>query len=132
MIMKRQRAFTIVEVMVAVVILALTATAAIKLVILGQMGLGEAKAEAELTEEAKAIRTGIMLGTIQTSGSNGDIIWETSDGSRKMFKESFGKLDFSDNIQTKASDIKENMRWRELKVINAKKDRNIVIYLPYD
>lgn len=132
MIMKRQRAFTIVEVMVAVVILALTATAAIKLVILGQIGLGEAKAEAELTEEAKAIRTGIMLGTIQTSGSNGDIIWETSDGSRKMFKESFGKLDFSDNIQTKASDIKENMRWRELKVINAKKDRNIVIYLPYD
>ncbi|NLX84453.1 MAG: prepilin-type N-terminal cleavage/methylation domain-containing protein [Synergistaceae bacterium] len=128
----RKRAFTIVEVMVAVAILALTATAAIKLVILGQIGLGEAKIEAELTEEAKAIRTGIMLGTMQTSGSNGDIMWETNPGTRKMFQESFGKVDFSDSVQTKTFDTKEDMRWRELKVINTKRDRNIVIYLPHD
>lgn len=128
----RKRAFTIVEVMVAVAILALTATAAIKLVILGQIGLGEAKIEAELTEEAKAIRTGIMLGTMQTSGTNGDIMWETNPGTRKMFQESFGKVDFSDSVQTKTFDTKEDMRWRELKVINTKRDRNIVIYLPHD
>ncbi len=128
----RKRAFTIVEVMVAVAILALTATAAIKLVILGQIGLGEAKIEAELTEEAKAIRTGIMLGTMQTSGSNGDIMWETNPGTRKMFQESFGKVNFSDSVQTKTLDTKEDMRWRELKVINTKRDRNIVIYLPHD
>ena len=108
MIMKKQGAFTLIEVMVAVVILALTATAAIRLVILGQMGLGEAKAEAELTEEAKAIRTEIMLGTIQTSGGNGDIIWETNNVSRKMFKDSFGKLAFSDNIQANTVDIRED------------------------
>lgn len=128
----RKRAFTIVEVMVAVAILALTATAAIKLVILGQIGLGEAKIEAELTEEAKAIRTGIMLGTMQTSGTNGDIMWETNPGTRKMFQESFGKVNFSDSVQTKTLDTKEDMRWRELKVINTKRDRNIVIYLPHD
>ena len=128
----RKRAFTIVEVMVAVVILALTATASIKLVILAQIGLGEAKIEAELTEEAKAIRTGIMLGTMQTSGSNGDIMWETNPGTRKMFQESFGKVNFSDSVQTKTLDTKEDMRWRELKVINTKRDRNIVIYLPHD
>ena len=132
MIMKKQGAFTLIEVMVAVVILALTATAAMRLVILGQMGLGEAKAEAELTEEAKAIRTEIMLGTIQTSGGNGDIIWETNNVSRKMFKDSFGKLAFSDNIQANTVDIREDARWRELKVINTKKDRNIVMYLPND
>ena len=42
---KRKRAFTLVEVMVAVVILSLTATAAIRLVMLGQEGLRGAMAE---------------------------------------------------------------------------------------
>ena len=79
---KRKRAFTLVEVMVAVVILSLTATAAIRLVMLGQEGLRGAKAEITLTQEAKAIRTGIMLETIETSGRSGDIIWETSEGTR--------------------------------------------------
>ncbi|HAH68374.1 MAG TPA: hypothetical protein DCL58_01185, partial [Synergistaceae bacterium] len=92
---KMKRAFALVEVMVAVVILSLTAAAAIKLVMLGQEGLRGAKAEIALTEEAKTVRTGIMLGTVQTSGKRGDIIWETSDGTKEMFGENFGRLDFS-------------------------------------
>ena len=129
---KRKPAFTLVEVMVAVVILALTATAAIKLVMLGQEGLRGAKAEITLTEEAKAIRTGIMLGTLQTSGKRGDIIWETSDGAREMFGEDFGKLDFSGREQTEMIVIKEDMRWKKIKVSNTREEQNIVIYMPYD
>jgi len=129
---KRKRAFTLVEVMVAVVILSLTATAAIRLVMLGQEGLRGAKAEITLTEEAKAIRTGIMLGTLQTSGKRGDIIWETSDGTREMFGEDFGRLDLSGPKQTEMIIIKEDMRWKKIKIRNTKEDRNIVIYMPYD
>ena len=129
---KRKRAFTLVEVMVAVVILSLTATAAIRLVMLGQEGLRGAKAEIALTEEAKAVRTGIMLGTVQTSGKRGDIIWETSDGTKEMFGENFGRLDFSGREQTNMIVINEDMRCKEIRVSNTKDERHIVIYMPYD
>lgn len=127
-----KRAFALVEVMVAVVILSLTAAAAIKLVMLGQEGLRGAKAEIALTEEAKAVRTGIMLGTVQTSGKRGDIIWETSDGTKEMFGENFGRLDFSGREQTNMIVINEDMRWKEIRVSNTKDERHIVIYMPYD
>lgn len=129
---KRKRAFTLVEVMVAVVILALTATAAIRLVMLGQEGLRGAKADIMLTQEAKAIRTGIMLKTIEASGKHGDIIWETSEGTREMFGEDFGRLDLSGPKQTDMTVIKQDMRWKKIKVSNTKEERNIVIYVPYD
>lgn len=129
---KRKRAFTLVEVMVAVVILALTATAAIKLVILGQEGLRGAKAEIALTEEAKAIRTGIMLKTVQTSGRRGDIIWETSDGAKEMFGDDFGRLDFYGRKQTDMIVIDQDIRWKKIQIRNTKEERNIVIYMPYD
>ncbi|MEA4873175.1 MAG: type II secretion system protein [Synergistaceae bacterium] len=129
---KRKRAFTLVEVMVAVVILALTATAAIRLVMLGQEGLRGAKAEIMLTQEAKAIRTGIMLKIIEASGKRGDIIWETSEGTREMFGEDFGRLDLSGPKQTDMTVIKQDMRWKKIKVSNTKEERNIVIYVPYD
>lgn len=129
---KRKCAFTLVEVMVAVVILALTATASLKLVMLGQEGLSGAKAEIALTEEAKAIRTGIMLGTVQTSGKRGDITWETSEGAKEMFDEDFGRLDLSGPKRTDMIVIKQTMKWKEIKVRNIKEERNIVIYMPYD
>lgn len=129
---KRKRAFTLIEVMVAVVILALTATAAIKLVMLGQEGLSGAKAEITLTEEARAIRTGIMLGTVQTSGKRGNITWETSDGAKEMFGEDFGRLDLSTPERTKMVVIKQDMRWKKITVRNTKEERKIVIYIPYD
>ena len=129
---KMKRAFALVEVMVAVVILSLTAAAAIKLVMLGQEGLRGAKAEIALTEEAKTVRTGIMLGTVQTSGKRGDIIWETSDGTKEMFGENFGRLDFSGREQPEMTVIKEDMRWKKIRVSNTKDERNIVIYMPYD
>ncbi len=129
---KRKRAFALVEVMVAVVILSLTAAAAIKLVMLGQEGLRGAKAEIALTEEAKTVRTGIMLGTVQTSGKRGDIIWETSDGTKEMFGENFGRLDFSGREQTNMIVINEDMRCKEIRVSNTKDERHIVIYMPYD
>ena len=129
---KMKRAYALVEVMVAVVILSLTATAAIRLVMLGQEGLRGAKAEIALTEEAKTVRTGIMLGTVQTSGKRGDIIWETSDGTKEMFGENFGRLDFSGREQTNMIVINEDMRWKEIRVSNTKDERHIVIYMPYD
>ena len=129
---KMKRAFALVEVMVAVVILSLTATAAIRLVMLGQEGLRGAKAEIALTEEAKTVRTGIMLGTVQTSGKRGDIIWETSDGTKEMFGENFGRLDFSGREQTNMIVINEDMRCKEIRVSNTKDERHIVIYMPYD
>ncbi len=127
---KKKRAFTLVEVMVAVAILALTATAALKLVVLGQQGLREAKAEITLAEKAKAIRTGIMLKTTPSSGNSGDIIWETSEGTREMFGDDFGELDFSGRERPEINVIKEDMKWKKITVKNTKDKRSIVIYMP--
>ncbi len=127
---KKKRAFTLVEVMVAVAILALTATAALKLVVLGQQGLREAKAEITLAEKAKAIRTGIMLKTTPSSGNSGDIIWETYEGTREMFGDDFGELDFSGRERPEINVIKEDMKWKKITVKNTKDKRSIVIYMP--
>jgi hypothetical protein len=99
---------------------------------LGQEGLKAAKAETALTEEAKVVRTGIMLGAIPTSGISGDIIWETSDGTKEMFGDDFGRLDFSGREQPEMTVIKEDMRWKKIRVSNTKDERNMVIYMPYD
>ena len=127
---KSKNAFALAEVMVAVAILSLTATAAIKLVMLGQEGLKAAKAETALTEEAKVVRTGIMLGAIPTSGISGDIMWEKSDGTKEMFGDNFGMLDFSGREQIDKIVMNEDMRWKKIRVSSTKDDRYTVIYIP--
>ena len=58
-----------VEVLVAVVILAFTATAAIKLVVLAQNTLRETRTKQALYDAALEIQTGIRIGDKDLSGS---------------------------------------------------------------
>lgn len=128
----RRRAFTLIEVMVAVAILAFAATAAIKLVVLGQKGLAEARSSIALTNEARSIRIGILTGEIRSSGELGDTTWETSVGKEKMFGEDFGRPDISASKDASTVSIKTAIGWRELKVTNKKTEGSITLYLPRD
>jgi hypothetical protein len=49
-----------------------------------------------------------------------------------MFGDDFGRLDFSGREQPEMTVIKEDMRWKKIRVSNTKDERNIVIYMPYD
>lgn len=113
----------------AVAILAFTATAAIKLVILGQNSLSETKEHEMLLDQASIIQIGIRTGEIDKSGVSGDFTWDTADKEREFFDENFGKLKFdkqpSENIPMPA------LYWRELTVKH--KDKNkIVLLIPSD
>ena len=58
----RRGGFTLIEVLVAVVILATVCTAALKLVILSQITLAEVGERERLLDETRAIAIGILTG----------------------------------------------------------------------
>lgn len=124
---KVSRGFTLIEVMVAVAILAFTATAAIKLVILAQNTLRETKQKRLLCDRALEIQTEIRIGKLDPTGMSGDILWETADKEKEMFNADFGKLNFD---RGKSGDLaSENVKWRELTVKIKDKDK-ITLCLP--
>ena len=126
--MKRRAAFTLIEVMVAVVILAFTATAAIRLVIMAQNTLSAVKEKETLLNAAEALEAGIIAKETDPSGASGDIKWETADKETEMMGENFGRLNF-DKASGDSSEEQESLKWREI-TVSDKKDRKIILYIP--
>ena len=116
-----------VEVLVAVVILAFTATAAIKLVVLAQNTLRETRTKQALYDAALEIQTGIRIGDKDLSGMSGDITWETVNKEKKFLGGDFGRLNFD---KGKSGDTEtESIKWREL-TVSIKDKEKLVLYLP--
>lgn len=126
--MRKSAAFTLLEVMVAVSVLALSATAAIKLVLMAQNTLSAVKEREELLNSASAIEAGIIAKELDDQGTSGDISWELSDKEKESFGEDFGRLNF-DNGGSADLQESEALKWRELTVKN-KNDRIITLLLP--
>ena len=127
---RRRKAFTLIEVMVAVTILAFTATAAIKLVLMAQNGLEDVKGQRKLLDAARAIQVEVRAGKLDKSGTSGDFSWETADKQREMMDDGFGRLnlDASGDAGTNLG----SLNWRELTVKNARNDQRIVLLLPQE
>lgn len=126
--MRRHSAFTLIEVMLAVVILAFTATAAIRLVIMAQNTLAAVREKEALLTAAEAVEAGILTKESDLSGTSGDIKWVTADKQTEMMGEDFGRLNFG-RASGDASEEPTDLKWREVTVTD-KKDRKIVLYLP--
>ncbi|MDO5114977.1 MAG: prepilin-type N-terminal cleavage/methylation domain-containing protein [Synergistaceae bacterium] len=126
--MRKRIGFTLVEVMVAVMVLASVATAAIKLVILAQNTLAATKDKEELINAAQEIEAGISAEDLKESGSSGDFRWETEEKETEMFGEDFGRLDFDSEAPDDSGEPIE-VRWREITVTNAKNQR-LTLYIP--
>ncbi len=75
-VMRRRTAFTLVEVLVAVAILGLVGTGALKLVMMGQRGLEEVRVQERLLDEGRALQLQAMAGNLPESGASGDLEWE--------------------------------------------------------
>jgi len=121
-----KRAFTMIEVLVAVAIMALAGTAAIKLVLLAQNSLEETEEQERLIDEAESLQVGIRLGETADSGVSGDITWETAYRQREIMGDGFGELDLSGKSVNVTAGL---VRWKELTVKN-KKGAAITLYLP--
>jgi prepilin-type N-terminal cleavage/methylation domain-containing protein len=127
---RRQKAFTLIEVMVAVTILAFTATAAIKLVLMAQNSLEDVKRQRELLDAARAIQVEVRVGKLDKSGTSGDFSWETADKQREMMGDEFGKLNLG--VSGDGGQNLGSLNWRELTVKNSRNDQQIVLLLPQE
>jgi len=124
----RQSGFTLIEVMLAVVILSLVATASLKLVVLAQNSLRAVKENREFLVAAEKLRTEILTGEVTGSGNDKNLSWKTETGEKKFFTADFGKIDFNDKNKEVAMD--NSFRWRELEIIDSVKNKKIKIVLP--
>ncbi len=126
------KGFTLIEVMVAVVILSLTATAALKLVIMAQSALSEAGRRQLLMDSAIDIQTSLRIGEGESSGTSGDISWESVEKHREMLGENFGKLNFDKNSASGDNRMDSGsfeLKWKEVTVKN-KDGTKITLCIP--
>jgi prepilin-type N-terminal cleavage/methylation domain-containing protein len=124
---KASHGFTLMEVLVAVVILALTGTAALKLALLAQNGLKAAKQKEDFLDEARRIQIAVKTGALPDSGTSGDIKWQTAEKTREMFGENFGRLNFSgDSFDNSES---REFKWKEL-TVQSTKNGKLILAMP--
>ena len=120
--------FTLIEVMLAVAILSLTATASLKLVVMAQNGLRAAKEQEQFLLAAEKLRAKVMTGEVSENGSEDNLSWKTEQKTKEFFTEDFGKLDF--NRKTTELKPDANFSWRELELENKITNKKIKIVLP--
>lgn len=120
--------FTLIEVMLAVAVLSLTATASLKLVVMAQNGLRAAKEQEDFLLAAEKLRAKVMTGEVSENGSEDNLRWKTEQKTKEFFTEDFGKLDF--NRKTTELKPDANFGWRELELENRITNKKIKIVLP--
>ncbi|MDL2297552.1 prepilin-type N-terminal cleavage/methylation domain-containing protein [Synergistaceae bacterium OttesenSCG-928-D05] len=129
--MKRAQGFTLIEVMVAVVVLSLVATASLKLVIMAQNGLAEAREREKLLDESLRVQMDIRLGKIRSSGKSGDVEWKIEDKEKEFFGEDFGRLQFGQSEDNTSNQVRfDIVKWKEVEV-TTDNERKIMLYLPH-
>jgi prepilin-type N-terminal cleavage/methylation domain-containing protein len=68
--------FTLLEVLVAVAVLGLVAAGALRLAALAERTLAESSAQRRFVADSETVRTELALGTLDPSGSSGDLTWD--------------------------------------------------------
>ncbi len=119
----------------AVVVIALVATAALRLVVLSQKNLIAVREKERFLDQVAAVQTAVKIEELRESGTSGDIEWETKlqrkllfDGDpRALFKEMFGE----GNIPDFLNDIgRIELKWREITITqNTQKGQKLVLCL---
>lgn len=122
---RKKRAFTLIEVMVAVAMLAFTATAALKLVTQAQLTLTKVKAKKELFRHAAALEAEIRAGLEDEKGRKGELFWETKKVGGSFFNEDFGKLKLGND-----NGSKEPVDLPHKKLTVSLKDDSISLFFP--
>ena len=128
------RGFTLVEVMVALLIMGLVATASLKMVALSERALAGVREREQLIDASTAVQMILMADPSKVSGVSGDIEWKVRDERRSPFADikididklvseaELGKLGGTQDLKTM------ELRWRELLV--TRKGLSMTLFLP--
>lgn len=122
-----------VEVLIAVAVLAAVCTAALRLAFLAQNTLIKIEEREALIVGAREIIAEIYLGLTEDRGRRDGFEWRTEEKEAEFFDEDFGRLEleglsFDNQAEPSASEtIKLN--WREV-TVRDEKGNSITIYLP--
>jgi len=74
---RRSPGFTLLEVLVAVAVMGLAGAGALRLVLLSERALAEARQQEAFLEEASRLRLDLLYGKEPENGTSGDLAWET-------------------------------------------------------
>ena len=113
-----------IEVLVAVAIIGLVATASFKLGGLSTQALGYIRKKEAFLDRASEVQVGFMTGQLSGSGVSGDLNWTIDEKENPMMdEETFGQLDFNEKTMKKV-----DIKWREL--VLQEGDQRITLILP--
>lgn len=127
--LQKRGGFTLLEVLAAVVVLVLTATAALRLVMLAQNSLERSRRREEFLKQTISLQIAIRGGAVSSSGESGDIRWEVTEHERGTLGENFGKLDFDKDGTSE--DLFNEIKWKDLTVESSDGLKNVLI-VPYN
>ena len=128
----RSHGFTMLETLVAVLVLGLVVTASLKLTALSNRGLSEARELEYLLKEAGMLQIRTAMNPLDLFGASGDISWVVREKSSPMFDMDnidIAALKFSDEPEDSLAALKGQTRnWRELEV--TRNGKSVTLFLP--
>ncbi|MCF7936101.1 MAG: type II secretion system GspH family protein [Synergistales bacterium] len=80
-----RQGFTLIEVLAAVAILSLVATAGLRLSIVSQQAVTAVKEQQQVLEAAKALQMDFLTTRVADRGTSGDVEWETEQETQDVF-----------------------------------------------
>ena len=128
----KSRGFTMIEVLMAVLILGLVVTASLKLTALSNRGLREVREMETLLREGAVLQIMAAENPLDLFGASGDISWVVREKSSPMFDTEeidIASLSFLAASADAGADSKGIMnRWREIEV--TRNGKSVTLFLP--
>jgi len=79
--------FTLLEVLVAVAVMGLAGAGALRLILLSERALAEARQQGAFLEDASRLRLDLLYGKAPVNGTSGDLSWETRNQVRPVLED---------------------------------------------
>jgi prepilin-type N-terminal cleavage/methylation domain-containing protein len=126
------KGFTMIEALIAVLVLGLVVTASLKLTALSASGLSQARETEALVKDAASIQIRAALDPLDIFGSSGDLRWRVTEKSSPLWPDGgidIAAMSFSDSETLELEKfMQKDKRWREVEV--ARGGKSITIFLP--
>jgi prepilin-type N-terminal cleavage/methylation domain-containing protein len=134
MSLSKKRGFTMMEAMIAVLVLGLVVTASLKLVALSQKGLSAVREQELLIDEATKTQIALTIDPLDSFGISGDLEWNVTEQEESLWIDD--RIDINalriggEELTQQLEQFQEQkLRWRELEVTYQQK--SMIVFLPY-